>query len=73
MPVQAEPKHNKRGLGAKPPAKRKAAQPQATASGHSEKVFVIIPFKSCNHEFVFSILSRHIIVSSAHIISKAYI
>ncbi|EOA21577.1 hypothetical protein CARUB_v10001988mg [Capsella rubella] len=35
VPVQAEPKYNKRGLGAKQPGKRKAAQ--ATASGHREK------------------------------------
>ncbi|XP_010423059.1 PREDICTED: meiotically up-regulated protein C1442.13c isoform X2 [Camelina sativa] len=37
VPVQAEPKNNKRGLGAEQPAKRKAAQPKATASGHGEK------------------------------------
>ncbi|KAL1191273.1 SURP and G-patch domain-containing protein 1-like protein [Cardamine amara subsp. amara] len=37
VPVQAEPKHNKRGLGAQIPAKRKVAQPKPTASEHSEK------------------------------------
>lgn len=51
VPVQAEPKHNKRGLGAAQPAKRKAAQPQATASGHSEKV--LIPFKSVTTMSIF--------------------
>lgn len=38
MPVQTEPKHNKRGLGAVKTTKRKAAKPQATDSGQSEKV-----------------------------------
>ncbi|XP_010491495.1 PREDICTED: protein SQS1-like isoform X2 [Camelina sativa] len=37
VPIQAEPKNNKRGLGAEQPAKRKAAQPKATASGDGEK------------------------------------
>ncbi|VVB13737.1 unnamed protein product [Arabis nemorensis] len=37
VPVQTEPKHNKRGLGAVKTIKRKAAKPQATDSGHSEK------------------------------------
>ncbi|XP_010452862.1 PREDICTED: meiotically up-regulated protein C1442.13c isoform X2 [Camelina sativa] len=36
VPVQAEPKNNKRGLGAEQPAKRKAAQPKATASEHEK-------------------------------------
>ncbi|CAA0385900.1 putative G patch domain and ankyrin repeat-containing protein [Arabidopsis thaliana] len=31
VPLQAEPKHNKQGLGAEKPAKRKPAQPQDTA------------------------------------------
>ncbi|CAH2073513.1 unnamed protein product [Thlaspi arvense] len=37
VPVQTEPKNNKRGLGAGKTIKRKASKPQATESGHSEK------------------------------------
>ncbi|CAN8256850.1 unnamed protein product [Cochlearia groenlandica] len=37
VPVQAEPKHNKRGVGAQETTKKKAVKPQATDSGHSEK------------------------------------
>ncbi|CAL9246671.1 unnamed protein product, partial [Arabidopsis halleri] len=36
-PLQAEPKHNKQGLGSEKPAKRKAAQPQDTSSEEVSK------------------------------------
>lgn len=37
VPLQAEPNHNKQGLGAEKPAKRKAALPQATSSENVSK------------------------------------
>uniref|UniRef100_A0A1J3J6K5 RNA-binding protein 10 n=2 Tax=Noccaea caerulescens TaxID=107243 RepID=A0A1J3J6K5_NOCCA len=37
VPVQTEPKNNKRGLGAKDTTKRKATKPQATDSGNIKK------------------------------------